>query len=239
MKRFALLVAISMLSFVTLGAAQFRPKYTPPKPVYHAPTTKPVPPARGPRPTHTDSPRPVDRRPATPINNRGNRNVRPQRPDRTNDYAKRNQQREQQREAKRQDKGRRDADKARNKERKNRNKVRRNEYRGARKAFHNGRFNDRYFGEHFGFGHPIIWGGPGFWYGSPFMGPFFFGGIYWSWGYDFMFLPEWQIGGWYIDYMPGGYMLVNPGFPTITIPVIVNIDLAPVDDGAAEGQASE
>ena len=101
MKRFSLLVAISMLSFVTLGAAQFRPKYTPPKPVYHAPTTKPVPPVRGPRPTHTDSPRPVDRRPATPIDNRGNRNVRPQRPDRTNDYAKRNQQREQQREAKR------------------------------------------------------------------------------------------------------------------------------------------
>jgi hypothetical protein len=97
----------------------------------------------------------------------------------------------------------------------------------ARGHYHHGRFDDGYFGAHFGRGNLIIWGGPGFWYGAPWVSPFWFGGVYWGFGPGFVFLPEWRVGGWYVASATAGYVLLNPAFPAVQVPVVVNINLAP------------
>ncbi len=108
-----------------------------------------------------------------------------------------------------------------------RNEQRSREHRDARGHYHHGRFDDHYYHSHFGRGHPIIWGGPGFWYGAAWASPFWFGGVYWGFGAGFVFLPEWQVPGWYISSIPSGYVLLNPGFPTVQVPVVVNVNMAP------------
>ena len=118
----------------------------------------------------------------------------------------------------------------------NRNQARHNDHRSAQRAYRNGRFNDRYFGSHFGPRYVIVFGGPGFWYGAPYVSPFFFGGVYFNFG-PFVFLPGYQIGGWYIDYCDyasgyyvGSYVLINPAFPGVIVPVVVEIDIQPAEE---------
>jgi hypothetical protein len=43
-------------------------------------------------------------------------------------------------------------------------------------------------------------------------------------------LPQWQVAGWYVASIATGYVLLNPTFPTVQVPVVVNINLAPPDD---------
>ncbi len=109
-------------------------------------------------------------------------------------------------------------------------------HRNARGHYHNGRFDHGYFNSHFGPGYPILWGGPGFWFGAPWVSPFWFGGVYWGFGPGFVFAPEWRVGGWYVASIATGYVLLNPTFPTVQVPVVVNINLAPPDD---EDESSE
>jgi len=48
-------------------------------------------------------------------------------------------------------------------------------------------------------------------------------GVFWpdGWGMGF---------GCYIDYVPGvGYVMMNPAFPDVTLPLTVDIDAQPVD----------
>ncbi len=97
--------------------------------------------------------------------------------------------------------------------------------------YHHGRFDDHYFHSHFGIRHPIIWGGPGFfWFGAPWISPFWFGGVWWGFGVSVVFLPEWQVGGWYVASATAGYVLLNPTFPGVQVPVVVQINLAPPVD---------
>ncbi len=103
-------------------------------------------------------------------------------------------------------------------------------HREARSHYHHGRFDHGYFGANFGPGYPIFWGAPGFWFGAPWISPFWFGGVYWGFGPGFVFLPEWRVEGWYVASIATGYVLLNPTFPTVQVPVVVNINLAPPDD---------
>jgi hypothetical protein len=83
----------------------------------------------------------------------------------------------------------------------------------ARGHYHHGRFDHGYFNSHFGPGYPIFWGG-----------------VYWGFGPGFVFLPQWQVAGWYVASIATGYVLLNPAFPTVQVPVVVNINLAPPAD---------
>ena len=103
-------------------------------------------------------------------------------------------------------------------------------HREARSHYRHGRFDRHYYGSHFGRGYPIVWGGAGFWFGAAWASPFWFGGVYWGFGPGVVFLPEWQVGGWYIGSVPSGYVLLNPAFPTVQVPVVVNINMAPPAD---------
>jgi hypothetical protein len=110
------------------------------------------------------------------------------------------------------------------------------DHRNARGHYHNGRFDHGYYNSHFGPAFPIFWGGAGFWFGAPWVSPFWFGGVYWGWGPGVVFLPEWQVGGWYVASISTGYVLLNPAFSSVQVPVVVQINLAPPDD---EDEADE
>jgi hypothetical protein len=43
-------------------------------------------------------------------------------------------------------------------------------------------------------------------------------------------LPEWQVAGWYVTGTSDGYVLINPAFPSVQVPVVVQINLAPSAD---------
>ncbi|GEM_PF-5497747 len=113
------------------------------------------------------------------------------------------------------------------------------DHREARGHYHHGRFDDHYYHSHFGWRHPIVWGGPGFWYGAAWVSPFWFGGVYWGFGPGVVFLPEWQISGWYIGIVSSGYVLLNPAFPSVQVPVVVNINMGPSEDQDEEDDDSD
>jgi hypothetical protein len=129
----------------------------------------------------------------------------------------------------------RDSIKHDNKIRHNENKARRNDYRSAHSAYRNGRFNDRYYGSHFGRYHPVVFGG-GMWVGRPFWSPFWWGGIEWGFGPGIFWPDAWGMGiGCYIEYIPGiGYVLVNPAFPDTTLALTANLDAEPVYEPDAQ-----
>jgi hypothetical protein len=103
-------------------------------------------------------------------------------------------------------------------------------HNNARSHYRHGRFDNGYYHSHFGPGYPIFWGGPGFWFGAPWFSPFWFGGVYWGFGAGIVFLPEWQVSGWYVASVATGYVLLNPAFPSVQVPVVVQINLAPPAD---------
>lgn len=99
---------------------------------------------------------------------------------------------------------------------------------GARnEAFHHWdgrRLEHSYFVGRFGFGHPFLLA-PEMWFGTPYLigSEFYFGGC--GWGLLVPF-PEVWIGnpGLYIDELPdGGYVVVNPLYPGVTLGVRVVI----------------
>jgi hypothetical protein len=105
----------------------------------------------------------------------------------------------------------------------------------GRGHYHHGRFDDHYFHSHFGPGNLIIWGGPGFfWFGAPWISPFWFGGVWWGFGVGVAFLPQWQVAGWYVASVATGYVLLNATFPGVQVPVVVNINMAPPAQGDEE-----
>ena len=90
-----------------------------------------------------------------------------------------------------------------------RNYQRNDGYREAHDHYRGGRFDREYFVGHFGPSFGIVWGGPGFWFGTPFGSPFFFGGVYFGFGVGYMMPLEYQVGGWYVDEGPAGYVIVG------------------------------
>jgi hypothetical protein len=114
----------------------------------------------------------------------------------------------------------------------NRNNQRRHDYKSARGAYRNGRFNDRYYGAHFGAAHAVAFGAPGVWSGTPYASPFWWGGTQWGFGPGVLWPGAWGMGdGVYIDYVPGvGYELENPAFPGAGLLLMADVDAQPVDE---------
>lgn len=243
MKKFLMLAAI-FLACVEFGPAQQKPAYrpaptyrapskpayrAPSKPAYHAPrNTAPrqsTPRQSQPRQSHANNPKPNN----TQRNaDRDQRNAQ-----RNADRDKRNAERNQRNANKNAAKAHANSIKQENKARHARNKQAHRDNKAARAAFSNGRFNERYFGAHFGRTHFIGFCGPGrFWIGDPYASAFWFGGA------EFAFGPGevWPV-GWgrcdelYIDYIDGvGYALYDSAYAGVTLPLAVDIDAQPMDE---------
>lgn len=239
-----LLLMIALFAFVATGAC-VTPTYHPPAyhpPAYHPPahTNTYHAPARNntyhaPARNNTyHAPRNNTPRNNTPRNNTPRNNTH-----NNTSHNNHNAQRDQRNAQRNQHNANRNTERARNNARKNQVKARRNAYkqrrndhRAARGAYHNGRFNDRYFGSHFGREHAVVFGTPGLWVGRPFYSPFWWGGVQWGFGPGIFWPDAWGMGlGVYIDYIPGiGFVLVNPAFPDTTLPLTADVDAQPVDD---------
>jgi hypothetical protein len=237
MKKLLMLMAF-MVSFVAIGVAQYHPApaYHPPAthstPSYHPPATHNTP-SYHPPATHSTPHPSTPRQNAQPRQSHdSHQNHAATHTDHTAQHNQQNADRNKRNADRNAAKAHTNAVRHENKARHARNSQRHRDFRAAHAAFRNGRFNDRYYGAHFGAAHAIVFSTPGLWIGTPYASPFWWGGFQWGFGPGIFWPSAWGMGdGVYIEYLPdSGYVLANPAFPDTTLPLVADVDAQPVDE---------